>query len=395
MAAANTDKFRKSYSFTQKTLNGSITDSATTLTLNNATNLPTDTAVSFVVDRVDSNGNLTPNTRELMTGVVSGSTVTNLLRGEHGTTAQAHSSGAVVEFVNSGKAWNDLMDGILADHSQSGAHEVATNYDPANPTLETQKWAGVSSAVNEFTMSNAATGTPPSLVATGGDTNIDALFGGKGTGVARFYGNHDGWTLDTDTWTYVSATSFKITGKDVSTRFPVGTKLRLTQTTAKYFYVVSSTFSTDTTVTVTGGADYSLANAAITLPYYSYASSPVGFPQWFAFTPGTTTGWSGTPTTTGTKFKIEGRTIFYRLYVSGTSNTTGISVSLPIASSTLSVSAYGFVRGTDNGAALTVPALTELGSAASTITIYPTLTGGSWTSSGTKTIHNSLIVYEI
>ncbi len=33
----------------------------------------------------------------------------------------------------------------------------------------------------------------------------------------------DGWIYDTDTWTYVSATSFKITGKDVQYKFPKGT----------------------------------------------------------------------------------------------------------------------------------------------------------------------------
>jgi hypothetical protein len=188
MPAANTDKFRKSYSFTQKTLNGSITDSDTTLTLNNATNLPTDTAVSFVIDRVDSNGNLTPNTRELMTGVVSGSTITNLLRGEHSTTAQAHANGAVVEFVNSGKAHNDLIDGLIADHSQSGGHEIAINYDPSNPTLEIQKWAGVASAVNELTVTNAATGNAPKLAPTGGDTNVNLNLQGKGTGSVQING---------------------------------------------------------------------------------------------------------------------------------------------------------------------------------------------------------------
>jgi hypothetical protein len=39
------------------------------------------------------------------------------------------------------------------------------------------------SAVNEFTLANAATGTPPKLSATGGDTNIGITLEGKGTGV--------------------------------------------------------------------------------------------------------------------------------------------------------------------------------------------------------------------
>lgn len=38
------------------------------------------------------------------------------------------------------------------------------------------------SAVNELTVSNAATGASPSVTATGDDTNISVLIGGKGTG---------------------------------------------------------------------------------------------------------------------------------------------------------------------------------------------------------------------
>ena len=41
------------------------------------------------------------------------------------------------------------------------------------------------SAVNEFTAKNAATGNPPQLQATGGDTNISLLLVPKGTGVVK------------------------------------------------------------------------------------------------------------------------------------------------------------------------------------------------------------------
>jgi hypothetical protein len=37
-------------------------------------------------------------------------------------------------------------------------------------------------------------------------------------------------------------------------------------------------FSTNTTITVYGGTDYDLANAAITSPYYSPVKAPFGFP---------------------------------------------------------------------------------------------------------------------
>jgi hypothetical protein len=39
-----------------------------------------------------------------------------LQRGEQGTTAQVHLANAVIEFVNSGEMWNDLIDFLLQDH---------------------------------------------------------------------------------------------------------------------------------------------------------------------------------------------------------------------------------------------------------------------------------------
>ena len=89
----------------------------------------------------------------------------------------------------------------------------------------------------------------------------------------------DGWIYDTDTWTYVSATSFKITGKDVRYKFPKGTKIKLVQSgITKYFYVTATAYSADTTITITGGSDYSLANEAISGQAYSYADTPQNYP---------------------------------------------------------------------------------------------------------------------
>jgi hypothetical protein len=43
----------------------------------------------------------------------------------------------------------------------------------------------VASAVNEVTLANAATGSGPTILSTGGDTNIPVTLGGKGTGAVR------------------------------------------------------------------------------------------------------------------------------------------------------------------------------------------------------------------
>lgn len=91
----------------------------------------------------------------------------------------------------------------------------------------------------------------------------------------------DGWTPVSDTWTYASASTITVPS-GAAAIYQVGDKIKLTQTTPKYFYV---TVVADTLLTVTGGTDYTVANAAITSPYYSHQQSPLLFPQWFAYTP--------------------------------------------------------------------------------------------------------------
>lgn len=123
-----------------------------------------------------------------------------------------------------------------------------------------------------------------------------------------------GWIAGAGTWTYASATTFTVAG-NVTAFFTPGTKLRLTQTTTKYFYVLSSSYSApNTTITITGGTDYTLANAAITAPAYSYMSNPQGFPHWFNFLATV----SGTGGSAGAfaeglvyqKFRIDGKVFF-------------------------------------------------------------------------------------
>lgn len=183
MSASANDKARKSYSYLQKTLNANIDASVTALTPNNVTSIPTDTGVSFVVDRVDSAGNKTPVLRELMTGVISGGTISSLQRGEQGTTAQPHLANAVIEFVNSGEMWNDLIDFLLQDHSNpNGNHKTLTD-DNGN------EWLGrgsVASAVNQVKVTNSVTGAGPIIASDGDDTNVDLNINTKGAGLPYF-----------------------------------------------------------------------------------------------------------------------------------------------------------------------------------------------------------------
>lgn len=204
----------------------------------------------------------------------------------------------------------------------------------------------------------------------------------------------DGWIYDTDTWTYVSATSFKIAGKNVSYRFPNGTKIKLVQSgTTKYFYVTAATFSTDTTVTITGGSDYSLASGTISGQAYSYAVAPQGFPQWFFYTPTTYTGWSALPSGTYI-FKIIGRLCIYPVDMSaGTSNGTSAELSIPVVAS--SGMTKGGVNGyaVDNGTTLTGASRWRITGADNKVQFYTNMATGAWTNSGTKRV-GALIIYE-
>lgn len=87
-----------------------------------------------------------------------------------------------------------------------------------------------------------------------------------------------GWISAGETWTYASATTFTISG-DKTGKYSVGMKIKLTQTSAKYFYISAISYSSpNTTITVNGMGLYTVANATITSPYYSTVHSPQSFP---------------------------------------------------------------------------------------------------------------------
>jgi len=87
-----------------------------------------------------------------------------------------------------------------------------------------------------------------------------------------------GWTSIPATLTYSSAdapTFVMSTSTDTTGYLSVGMKIKLTQTTVKYFII---TAITSTTITIYGGTEYTLTSAAITAPFYSVHKSPYGFP---------------------------------------------------------------------------------------------------------------------
>lgn len=140
-----------------------------------------------------------------------------------------------------------------------------------------------------------------------------------------------GWRGVTDSWAYASATTITVP-TDATTKYSVGDKIKLVQSgTTKYFYIVTVAA---TLLTITGGTDYTLANVAISSVYYSKAASPLGFPQWFAYTP-TWTNLTATSSTQTSAFSMVGKNIVVRLNLvwgASTAITGDVTFTLPVTS---------------------------------------------------------------
>lgn len=182
----------------------------------------------------------------------------------------------------------------------------------------------------------------------------------------------DGWTAATGTWTYASATTITVPSGAASI-YKKGDKIKLTQTTAKYFYV---TGVADTLLTVTGGADYSVANAAITSPYYSHQTSPIGFPDYFTFT-GAASGMTSVSETH--KFSLDGTVCTIQSVTSGTGSTTARTITLPIAAKEeVRMAVYTINNGT------TAVGRMDTAAGSTTLTLYSAINGAAWTASGSS-----------
>lgn len=180
------------------TLNGTIGAGDTSITLTSAAGLQAPGIIT--IDRLDSSLNETPNAKEYIsfTGI-STNTLTGCTRGLGGTSAQGHSSSALVEELFTGVHWNDMVSFLQASHGSTGlistsaatvttlsssSLKVWTDIKDSNAN-EVIKVTATGSAVNEVTITNAATGNAPTVSATGDDTNIDLALSAKGTGKVK------------------------------------------------------------------------------------------------------------------------------------------------------------------------------------------------------------------
>ena len=192
----------------QASLSSSISSVATTITLDLVTGFPTSYPYSLVIDP-------DTNKEEIVKVTASGGgTSLTVVRGDDNTTNVTHSAGATVRHVVSAQDFTDFSShlGSTASPTTTGVHGVSgtivgttDTQTLSAKTLTAPKFVNggfiaddsgneqivfnkTTSAVNEFTVTNAATGNNPSLAATGGDTNISVNIVPKGSGTVQAAG---------------------------------------------------------------------------------------------------------------------------------------------------------------------------------------------------------------
>lgn len=125
-----------------------------------------------------------------------------------------------------------------------------------------------------------------------------------------------------------------------------------------------------------------------TIPYAALTTDSTW--AYSTFSPAAT-GYSGTPTTTLARSKQIGKTVIMDISVTGTSNDTTLTFTLPVAAKS---AAFYPIIVADSGTTQTSPGLLVTSAASTTATCYKTLAQGIFTNSGTKTIQGFGIVYE-
>jgi hypothetical protein len=151
----------------------------------------------------------------------------------------------------------------------------------------------------------------------------------------------------------------------------------------KYQAVINvGAYSGGKTIITTMGGNIYTSGIPITDAYYSPSESPLGWPEWFSWVP-IVTGFSGTPSVVGARYKISGGQCFvYFLSISGISNTTAFTFTLPVACPN-EMRAAAFVGVRDNGADQPVPGHIRL-NGTNIAEVYKSYYMGAWTASGQK-----------
>ena len=106
------------------------------------------------------------------------------------------------------------------------------------------------------------------------------------------------------------------------------------------------------------------------------------------FASATIVGWT---TPSGVIFyKTIGNLVFVSFYLTGTSNATTISFTLPYTNAANDEVLAGILFGNDSGTGLTAPGVVNLGSSSAIVICYKGMGLTAWTNSGTKTVYGNI-----
>jgi hypothetical protein len=282
------------------------------------------------------------------------------------------------------------VDAAHMNNIENGIDAIDTLLNTVNTNLGSNPQGGFATLVARLAAVDTLTAllapkASPALTGTPTAPTPAAHLNNTQLATTAYVENQDGWQLPPFSIIVWDSSNKLIalntTGTDYRYMFPVGTKIKFTQDTiVKYFYVIANNYGSGvTTLTLSTSSDFTLTANPITFGYYSYASTPQGFPQWFSWAP-TFTGYSGA--VSGTKlFSVNGNTCFLILDISGTSNANTLTMTLPV---TPSAGGSILTRTYDTGAVSTSPGFISVIATNPIASVYPLLSGGTWTASGNK-----------
>jgi len=146
-----------------------------------------------------------------------------------------------------------------------------------------------------------------------------------------------GWMTMPETFTYVSAQSFRLAGVRTAA-YSKGRRVRWYQSvSARYGVIAGSSYSApNTTVTILTSFEYAFSNAVITSLALSDLENPQGWPGWFSWLPTYSASGGMTFTSVSTqlaRYRVSGRTVFFMLRAIGTTSGTQhteLRASLPV-----------------------------------------------------------------
>ena len=151
-------------------------------------------------------------------------TVQVLVQGQSGVTFSATDKGTKILYVNGtdvvdsniGKLSNDITPTLAANLSTNSKNIIINdgNFIGDQNSNEQIKFATTAAAVNEITVTNAATGNNPTISATGGDTNVGLTLTPKGSlgritlnGESKIFGVFEAVTVST---TYITTFTYDV-----------------------------------------------------------------------------------------------------------------------------------------------------------------------------------------